>query len=311
MAQQQLDEISAKLAASVGRQRLKQGQGLQDALSTPGLSPHLRKGLKHVTNRAFSRSKKAYEYAFRKNVARGEAMSKLDEMATDQQGSDYRSQAAKQTLDMAAAAKKLKKGVTMREQFSPIGDMITLVANQQPGEATTVLTDLLSVRISDSLASRKQEIAQSLFAPSADALAEEAEQLDEISLKTKFSAYKKASENEESGQPRERARSKSLTARIERDVEKKHGAEMAANLGRAAAVQHYGRKAAMREEAEQLDEQPTRKHFQQVADVIKAHPDAAKRKELAAHHSGIFKAQNPRFDHKRFYAAAGAGEPGV
>ena len=136
---------------------------------------------------------------------------------------------------------------------------------------------------------------------------------------------------------------------------------MAANLGRAAAVQHYGRKAAlkeeivqeeyesvedfkkrggkvkvipahksysapksqkikvpfrmgksaMREEAEQLDEQPTRKHFQQVADVIKAHPDAAKRKELAAHHSGIFKAQNPRFDHKRFYAAAGAGEPGV
>jgi hypothetical protein len=86
---------------------------------------------------------------------------------------------------------------------------------------------------------------------------------------------------------------------------------MAANLGRAAAVQHYGRKAAMREEAEQLDEQPTRKHFQQVADVIKAHPDAAKRKELAAHHSGIFKAQNPRFDHKRFYAAANAGEPGV
>lgn len=60
-----------------------------------------------------------------------------------------------------------------------------------------------------------------------------------------------------------------------------------------------------------LSEMVTRKHFQQVADVIKAHPDAAKRAELAAHHAGIFKAQNPRFDHKRFYAAANAGEPKV
>lgn len=54
-----------------------------------------------------------------------------------------------------------------------------------------------------------------------------------------------------------------------------------------------------------LNETMTRKHFQQVADVIKAHPDAAKRKELAAHHAEIFKKSNPRFDHKRFYAAAG------
>lgn len=54
----------------------------------------------------------------------------------------------------------------------------------------------------------------------------------------------------------------------------------------------------------ELDEMVTRKHFQQVADVIKAHPDAEKRAELAKHHAEIFKKQNPRFDHKRFYAAA-------
>lgn len=54
-----------------------------------------------------------------------------------------------------------------------------------------------------------------------------------------------------------------------------------------------------------LNEMMTRKHFQQVADVIKAHPDAKKRKELAQHHAGIFKASNPRFDQKKFYAAAG------
>lgn len=53
-----------------------------------------------------------------------------------------------------------------------------------------------------------------------------------------------------------------------------------------------------------LHETMTRKHFQQVADVIKSHPDAEKRKELAAHHAEIFKKSNPRFDHKRFYAAA-------
>jgi hypothetical protein len=58
-----------------------------------------------------------------------------------------------------------------------------------------------------------------------------------------------------------------------------------------------------------LREMFTRKHFRQVADVIKAHPDAAKRHELATHHAEIFAKQNPRFDHKRFFSAANAGEP--
>ena len=61
-----------------------------------------------------------------------------------------------------------------------------------------------------------------------------------------------------------------------------------------------------KEEVKQIDETMTRKHFQQVADVIKAHPDQEKRNELAKHHADIFKASNPRFDHGRFYAAAGA-----
>jgi hypothetical protein len=56
----------------------------------------------------------------------------------------------------------------------------------------------------------------------------------------------------------------------------------------------------------ELDEAVSRKHFQQVADVIKAHPDQEKRNELAKHHAEIFKKQNPRFDHGRFYTAAGA-----
>jgi len=63
----------------------------------------------------------------------------------------------------------------------------------------------------------------------------------------------------------------------------------------------------VKEETEQLDEVMTRKHFQQVADVIKAHPDAKKREELAAHHSQIFKKSNPRFDEGRFRKACGIG----
>jgi hypothetical protein len=59
----------------------------------------------------------------------------------------------------------------------------------------------------------------------------------------------------------------------------------------------------------QMNEAVTRKHFQQVADLIKAHPDAKKRAELAAHHAEIFKKQNPRFDHERFFKAANAEKP--
>jgi len=55
-----------------------------------------------------------------------------------------------------------------------------------------------------------------------------------------------------------------------------------------------------------LNEVFTRKHFRQVAYVIKSHPDEEKRKALAAHHTEIFSKSNPRFDKKRFYAAANA-----
>lgn len=59
------------------------------------------------------------------------------------------------------------------------------------------------------------------------------------------------------------------------------------------------------EDAEQLDE-VSRKHFQQVADLIAANDDAAKRKELAQHHAEIFAKQNPRFSKEKFFAAANA-----
>jgi hypothetical protein len=64
-------------------------------------------------------------------------------------------------------------------------------------------------------------------------------------------------------------------------------------------------------EEEELDESVTRKHFQQVADLIKTHDNTAKRKELASHHAEIFKQQNPRFDHAKFMKACNVNEETV
>jgi hypothetical protein len=81
----------------------------------------------------------------------------------------------------------------LNEELSPIADVITLVANGQAGEATGLVHDLLGARVLDALQSHKQEIAQTLFAPSADSLTEESEQLDELSKGTLGNYVKKAS----------------------------------------------------------------------------------------------------------------------
>jgi hypothetical protein len=55
---------------------------------------------------------------------------------------------------------------------------------------------------------------------------------------------------------------------------------------------------------------PTRKHFQQVANTVRAIEDPKKRQEFADHHAALFAAQNPRFDHARFHAACGTKHKG-
>lgn len=66
--------------------------------------------------------------------------------------------------------------------------------------------------------------------------------------------------------------------------------------------------ATLKEEVEGLDEAVSRKDFKLVADLIKTHDNADKRKELANHHASIFAQQNPRFDHAKFLKAAGVNE---
>lgn len=261
-----------------------------------------------------------------------------------------RSKSAKDYLEKASKEKKQSmKESTMHEDFAAIGDIITLVANDQPADASVIINDLLGARVSDALAAHKQDIAKTLFAPSADALAEEIVQEEHESVEDfvkrggkikQVPAHKSYSApkaqtikvpfrmgkavKEEAEQLDEKnwiagaikkpgALHKQLGVPQDKKIpagKLEAAAEKGGKLGKRARLAQT-LKSLHKEEVEQLDEMPTRKHFQQVADVIKAHPDAAKRKELAAHHAGIFKTQNPRFDHKRFYAAANAGEPGV
>lgn len=59
---------------------------------------------------------------------------------------------------------------------------------------------------------------------------------------------------------------------------------------------------------DQLEEGPTRKDFQMVADLLKNIEDESKKKELANHHADMFAKQNPRFDKDRFLSAVGIEE---
>jgi hypothetical protein len=93
---------------------------------------------------------------------------------------------------------------------------------------------------------------------------------------------------------------------------KGHGAEF---VDRGARFVRDARKevkaSKLTDEETIVEGGPTRKHFQQTADLIKQIEHPEKRKEMAAHHASLFAQQNPRFDKKKFYAAAGVNEETV
>ena len=73
-----------------------------------------------------------------------------------------------------------------------------------------------------------------------------------------------------------------------------------------------GEEKHCKEEVEPIEESyPTKQHFEAMAALIKSHDDEKKRSDLAHHHAGIFKGQNPRFDHKKFMHACGVHESAV
>jgi hypothetical protein len=51
----------------------------------------------------------------------------------------------------------------------------------------------------------------------------------------------------------------------------------------------------------------SKKHFKMVAAELAKVTDPKDKENLAKHHAAMFKQMNPRFDHKKFYHAAGVG----
>ena len=94
----------------------------------------------------------------------------------------------------------------------------------------------------------------------------------------------------------------------EDDNETEKGRDTRKIENRDKGVKTAIKKLAKEEVEVELEEATTRKDFQMVADLIKGHESAEKRKELAHHHAEIFKKQNPRFDHAKFMKAAGVNE---
>ena len=118
---------------------------------------------------------------------------------------------------------------------------------------------------------------------------EEAEQIDELDKKTIGSYAKKATKDlkwQQTMRPFDAKRISNREKGIDRAIDK-----------------------LTKEEVEQVDESSLhRQHFQMVADLIRGHESAEKRKELAHHHAELFKKANPRFDHAKFMKAAGVNE---
>lgn len=146
-----------------------------------------------------------------------------------------------------------------------------------------------------------------------DSVKEEVEQLGELKKSTMSSYIKKAAPSLATHSYMS-AKARGYEMAVDHPLSKQHFGKEAEKAEKKTEKREKGIQRAAGKLAESrtfeivknvIAEMTTRKHFQQVADIIKAHPDAEKRKELAHHHAAIFAKQNPRFDHKKFFAAAG------
>ena len=193
--------------------------------------------------------------------------------------------------------------------------LINLLAAQDKDAANEAFSALIQDKITDALEVAKVEIASTIMGNEVveEEVVQEGEGMD---AQRRWVRQVAAIGKEGNMKPMHRADLKKVARKYFKTY-KPHGAEFvergaAAIKGARATLKQ---KRLQGEEVELAEGGPTRKHFQQVADLLKNIPDEAKRKELAQHHAGLFKQQNPRFDHNRFYSAAGvkvdeALEPG-
>ena len=186
--------------------------------------------------------------------------------------------------------------------------LINTLAAQDKDAANEVFASLIQSKITDALEVAKVEIASTIMGNEEVVEEEVVQEGEGMNAQRRWVRQVAAIGKEGNMKPMHRDELKAV-ARKYFQTYKPHGAEFVERGAQAikGARQALKQKRLQGEEAI-VEGGPTRKHFQQVADLLKNIPDEAKRKELAQHHAGLFKQQNPRFDHKRFYAAAGVSE---
>jgi len=142
---------------------------------------------------------------------------------------------------------------------------------------------------------------------------EEVEQLDELSKGTLKSYIKKAVPDLKhhagmsgyyTGKPMYRSSQlRDNTAQAMKSHDRKEKTRSAGISSAASKLEESS--GTLKTVKSVLNEAFTRRHFKQIAELIKGHTDAKTRQRLADTHAAAFEKDNPRFDHARFHAAAG------
>lgn len=189
--------------------------------------------------------------------------------------------------------------------------LLNALAAQDKDSANSAFEAMLQDKLGDSLEVRKVELASTIM----DDIVTEGEGMDaQRRWVRQVASIGKEYNNTERGHRVSIHRGElKQAARKYFNAYKPHGVEFMERGTKAVkdarqTLKAQGKIAGLRKE-EALDEGgPTRKHFQQTADLIKQieHPD--KRKEMAQHHASLFAKQNPRFDRNKFMQAAGVSE---
>lgn len=279
---EQLDELKRSTLVSYVRKGLNDREQRKDAS-------------RHFNQRADDMRKVSHEVGT--NIGRGAAKDEIDAKRREYQdkADHHEYKAIKRTYGVDKALKKLSK-----EEYEALDEVLSKAAPASSWIKDFVDSDNPKFA-GKSKEKRKQMALAAYYAKQRDESLDVNELLDYLNedeevLAELLESCMCSHSSKKTVQEKELSPKQKKIAALGGDKSKLDAADFAALRA--------GKK--VNEEAEQLDETMTRKHFQQVADVIKAHPDQEKRNELAKHHAEIFKASNPRFDHDRFYAAAGA-----
>ncbi len=176
----------------------------------------------------------------------------------------------------------------MHEEYE---NLINQVASGDTESANQTFADLFMNKVADRLEDFKRDVAATFLAPTEESI-KQPDPIEEDIKKGLFHKWLGKPEDEPI-----------TDADIKKGLKAGGHAAKMANFARNMNPQKF--ESLEYYEGDELNEGPSRKDFQQVADIIKHIEDPVKRQEAANYHAGIFAQQNKHFNHDKFHAACG------